>query len=723
MARREHAFQGGGLDCLKCGDVFWNHREPRKRERLDTRDRTGRIQERKTFKEFFGIDGEGVGRENHRYILLSLSNLDGSKKYSIQDYDGLSTQKCLEFLYDLPSSVRLFAFADNYDLTKILEDVDDEALYKLWRPEMRQRHNKNKRLGPKPVEWGGWYLNLQGTKFSIKKRDSKKVVVIWDIWKFYQCKFTKACRDWKVGTKEELDEMDDMKNQRSELDRIFREHPERVHEYNLKETMFMAELTTKLVEAHQSAGLELKTFYGAGSTATAILKLLEIDKYIAKGPPEMLDAIAKAYSGGRFDNSYIGYVPGPVYGYDLSSAYPYHISRLPCLKCGTWELTTDRKRILTADSACVHYRLRPIAGNGFWGPFPFREDNGNICYPSESGGGWVWREEYLMGEKYFDGVEFIEAWVYHTDCKHQPFCNIPLYYIERCRIGKEGPGIVIKLGCNSLYGKMAQAIGRAKYQSWIWAGMVTSQCRAQVLEAIGLHKDRKNLLMIATDGILTREKLNLPKPQDTGTFDVWECKKHKKTCYECSDRTYKPLGGWEEKINERGVFIARPGIYFPMNPTKKDLETVRARGVGRGVILNNWKAISDTWEAWDGKGDWPVIKVSNVGRFCGAKTSISRRVRKDKSGKPFFEYHRANGNHLEGDPHYGQWLTREVVMSFNPYPKREARTADGYLTLRRFTDGKESASYKKAKLSPEAKQLKAEQELLIEQPTGDYTFY
>ena len=114
--------------------------------------------------------------------------------------------------------------------------------------------------------------------------------------------------------------------------------------------------------------------------------------------------------------------------------------------------------------------------------------NGSIAFPETSGGGWVWREEYLAGEKLFENVGFEEAWLYHCDCECQPFKDIPKYYSYRILIGKEGPGIVIKLSVNSNYGKTAQTMGGepGTFHSWMWAGLITSGCRAQVLESMAL---------------------------------------------------------------------------------------------------------------------------------------------------------------------------------------------------------------------------------------------
>jgi len=737
--RPEHAFLGevGGA-CYRCLLEEKNHRPKRKRE--DDRDRKGRKQVREKRKQkvvFFGVDGEGQGRQDHKYVLLAVSNADGSERYHIENRNGLSTIECLDFLRNLPPYVRLFSYSFNYDITKILEQVWDKELYDLARPENRQRHGKDWFKGPRSVPWGKWQLNMQATKFYFRRNEDTRNTIIWDIWKFYQSKFTSACSDWGVGTKEEIKQMQYMKDHRHEFDKMPKEQ---VLEYCYKETQFMAQLAEKLVDAHNACGLQLKSFFGAGSTASAILKKLDIPKYIAAPPKEMEIPVAMGFFGGRFDNAFIGRVAGPVYSYDISSAYPYQTCQLPCLVHGTWELTQDRERILTATTALVRYENRLVMSTNshktkHWGPFPFRMKDGSICYPAESNG-WTWRDEFLEGERLFEGVKFQESWVYNTKCDCRPFKDIPQFYIERCLIGKEGPGIVLKLGINSVYGKIAQSIGKAIYRSWVWAGMITSGCRAQVLRALGMHKDWSNLLMIATDGIATREKLDLDKPVDTGTANVWECEKHKKTCYECKDRKYKPLGGWEEKVLERGIFLARPGVYFPLNPSEDDIKTVRGRGVGRGVILQNWKKIIKTLEDWNGvltpskdkregvdNDGWPAVKVSNVARFCGIKTSISRRLSKDiRDG---LTYHRSAGDHLDStqpEPRYGQWIDRNVIMSFNPAPKRAGLEKDGSLTLHRFP-GESSAPYRKAVLSPEARALLWGELVAQEQPDYDPADY
>ncbi len=731
--RIDHMFQGKDSKCKTCSWPRELHRE-RKRKRVDVRVRTGRIQKRPS-RVYIGLDGEGQGRLMHRYVLLAASDENGKRLAYIENQNGLSTEQCLEFLFKLPKAWKVFTFSFGYDLTKILQDVDERALWYLFRPERRQRFGREAMKGPYAVRWNGWYFNMQGTKFTVakvppgKKKGDVQSRIVWDIFKFYQSKYTKALEDWKVGDKATIENMKHMKDKRADFDK---ESPEDVREYCFSECRLMASLARKLVEAHEAVGIKLKNFYGAGSTATGILDLMGVKNYMADCSEEMRDPVAAAFFGGRFDHSCLGMVRKKVWGYDISSAYPYQAFRQPCLNHGTWYRTDRREDIDAARLACVRYGLSDITRAKVeamaWGPLPFRDRAGSICYPAVSGGGWVWKDEYLAAEKYHPHVYFREAWCYQTDCNCAPFADISKYYRERLRIGKEGPGIVLKLGQNSVYGKLAQSVGRGVYNNWIWAGNITSGCRAQVMELIAQASDPWNVMMVATDGIQSTERLTPARPIETGTdVDI--------TAMDSGKTVRKPLGGWEEKEVTKGVFYARPGVYFPLDPTDDELETVRGRGVGRGVVLQNWERIVDTYDRWlkrqrgmfpsaEDEAEeyrWPVVKVTNVSRFCGAKSSISRSQGKD--GK--WQYNRAKGDHLaeKPQPRYGEWITREVSLSFNPKPKRAGLHEDGRRLIVRHMGEQESQPYRKAMLSPEARELQMANQEMMEQPEADYADY
>jgi hypothetical protein len=700
---------------------------------------------------YAGIDGEGQTSpvtHDHRYTLLAVNTEEGDH-WTISNPTGLDTMTCLRFICSFhPKKYKLFAFSFGYDITKILQDLDDESLYNLLRPSLRRRTLPNGMPYTIAVWWPQQFpmfsLNYMNGQLTVKARlrwDWRtnrpifgKSHIVYDIWRFFQGKFTSALENWKVPgnitsdkRKEILAQMRNMKDKRSVFDRI---DENEILQYCLDECKYMAELAHKLDDAHIEAGIPLKAYFGAGSSASAMLSKMHIQEHIQVAreqeklhPAELKLAIACAFFGGRFENSIIGSVQGPIYSYDISSAYPYQTTFLPCLIHGYWEKSDEYDRMLQSRTSIVRYHIHKPDVKRQWAPLPFRFSKGSICFPEYGSEGFVWKSEFLAAEKLFPNVQFLDAWNYTCECDCQPFKKIPDFYRQRNKIGKEGPGIVLKLGINSCYGKTAQFIGGqpGKFTSWIWAGMITSGCRAQILDLMALHKDLDNLLMIATDGIASLERLSTPPPTDTGT-EWCECPENEikdknnplyRQRLDGAWEVNKPLGGWEEKIVKKNMFFARPGIYFPLNPNDDEVEKMRARGIGRAVLYKQWQKIVDAYE----RGERCVIigeedtqdknsEDKKLSRFIGAKTAITR------SGKPPWRYTRSTM--------YGRWEHREVIMTFNPLPKRLKILADHTLQLRQVNGFSEP--YRRTVLSPESLAIAEEIESMSEQPDGgDYS--
>ena len=159
------------------------------------------------------------------------------------------------------------------------------------------------------------------------------------------------------------------------------------------------------------------------------------------------------------------------------------------------------------------------------------------------------------------------------------------------------------------------------------------------------------------------------------------------------------------------MFAARPGIYYPLNPSQEEVNAIRARGVGRGVVLQYWDRIMKAWEAGESS-----VTVGNVVRFQGAKSSIGRTI---TDGQATYTRHLDEN----GRPRYGQWVSRNVDMTFHPMPKRSAIEPDGSLTIRHMPRDLESHPYDRSLLSMEALILKRMMSELLEQPDGDYAEY
>lgn len=679
-----------------------------------------------------GVDGEGWTDQKtgaHHYSYLCAADETGRHWDVEGDSDlpghegntafrrGLRTEVIFDFLLSLPQHALIMGFSLGYDTTKWIEHMPPMSIHFLNHPELRPG-----KWGPRSLWWSKYRVNRISTKFSlelIEKRilpdqshqmESTRRVVVWDLFRFFGKAFVPALKDWKTGTEAELEAIQAMKDQRGN----FRGIDEREKLYCRSECRLMAQMAKTLVDAHDEADLKLRTYYGPGSTASVMLTKMHAKENTAKVPEEMRSVVDRCFFGGRFEHSWIGPVK-KLWSYDIASAYPFATTQLPCLQHGEWRLVRNPtvRQLEEAPAAAVHWRLPLFHGCRFvdqslgeklqksvsvkgraidraWGPFPFRLMDGNILFPVVAKGGWVWKQEYLaaLNSGVFPNVECSEAWVWCPSCDCPPPFGkaIADYYNLRLDWGKDGKGLVVKLGLNSWYGKRAQRIGHPPFQCITTAGIITSTCRAMLLTALGKASDPWNVVGFATDSIQSTEPLDLPVPPHTGTED------------KAREKGKSPLGEWtHEQTEGQDTFLIRPGMRFKTNcqrckaqinrcscpPCGKCRKGARecfcdaktaARGIGVRTLHNNRALVLDEWERLP-CGD---IAVQQPSVFWGSKSCVrpTTQTRQTlellKTGKATLSDVLATmAGGFARDEKYGTWKTPDPrKLSYSPFPKR-----------------------------------------------------
>jgi DNA polymerase type B, organellar and viral len=601
-----------------------------------------------------GIDGEGYtdAKGRHLYTYMAACSADGLISELVCP-KGADFEAVADWLLSLPKHALLAGFSLGYDRAKWLQSLPDEVIYAIEHPELRQTAHGSAR-----VEHGDYLVSLLATRFSVaeklggslskgnrnghQRRTPKcKTRVVWDFFRFYQSSFVKALTRWNVGTPEECDRIARMKEKRGSFSGI----SESEKAYCLLECRLFAEMARATLDAFASEGIEFKSPYGPGSAANVVLARMGAGKQRAKMPREMLQAAECAYFGGRFEMSHVGPVRGKLYGYDIASAYPYAMTLLPCMAHGEFMHVTDRKSLSRAihgeGVACLSYRLDappPSALANAWGPLPFRLPDGNIVFPIECGGGWAWNVELRAALRLHPGIRVTEGWVWQRLCDCPPpfKAEIERLYARRLELGKGARGLVLKLVLNSLYGKSAQRVGGGgKFRCLVRAGLITATTRAMLLGAIVEASDPWNILELATDSVLSRERLSLP----LGTT----------------------LGAWEEKSWPKGAFLIRPGMRFSLlHLHGKDAAHTAARGLGVKVLHKNRERILRAWE----REPMGPLKVQQPAMFHGARSSVWRVESGDfDPDEVLFEYRRSAD--------YGQWTDPTPrLLSYAPGPKR-----------------------------------------------------
>lgn len=534
--------------------------------------------------EFRAVDGEGGNVAEpgtlfglrHQYLSLRVG------PELLETGNPLLWEECLGFLADQDPHYIYVAYFFDYDVTMIIRTFPEERAKRLLNRHLRMDKNGN----CLPLDIGDFQVDyLQHKEFKVRRKGTRHWMIINDVGQFFQSSFLKTLEKWNIGTPDEREMIRRGKSMRAE----FAGHTEEIAAYNALECVLLEQLMTEFRSVCEDTGYVPNKWQGPGNLASAMLKRHGIprrDDIPILRNNEFRALAQEAYYGGRFETTAAGPVSGPVFQYDINGAYVAALRTLPCLTHGSWKHTDTQPRDGLWFGA-VHFN-HPSGDESYLYNLPVRLANGNIFYPRE-GNGVYWSEELSAASKHDTDVAFKHGWVYENHCECRWFGFVDDYYAERLRLGKSAKGYVLKLAGNSIYGKLAQSIGYAPWANPAWAGIITASCRAQIVE--GYSQSPRGTYMIATDGLFTDRKLDLPVSRE--------------------------LGEWEETVHPNGIFIVQPGIYFAGDEPK-------SRGVERGVINTMRSQFEGQWTKFeDSRGlDYTVdVPVTN---FITARQAVAR---------------------------------------------------------------------------------------------------
>jgi DNA polymerase elongation subunit (family B) len=313
-------------------------------------------------------------------------------------------------------------------------------------------------------------------------------------------------------------------------------------------------------------GLHLRHWHGAGAAASALIEREKLKRHYssdiaASNISPQQEAAHHAYYGGRIELLKQGYVENvALHVYDISSAYPAALVDLPSLAGGQWinrpgteipsaSLAQLRKAIEALSPVSMfkikfqfpaYETFHPDARKAVFIPFyplPYRQKGGGILFPA-GGYGWYMRDHVLGAiswlERFADfprprkqlakntAFNIEEAWIFEPRIEgrasERPFDFVHDRFIERRRIKDESDQTgkydirekAIKLSLNSIYGKLAQSVGREGRPPAVanpyFAAATTAYCQRRLLEAALL--DPHAIVFFATDGIVSTRQLN-----------------------------------------------------------------------------------------------------------------------------------------------------------------------------------------------------------------------
>lgn len=552
---------------------------------------------------FVGIDGEGWNvNDRHEYTMIATST-----DRSLFLGRPLTTLDCLEFIATLPLIPKQYyvSYFFDYDVTMMLRDMaldKPDLAYSLF-------DNSNNY-----VWYHGYRIKYRPHRmFAVGKR-GMKTVTIHDTQGFFQSSFVTALTKYDIGTEQERQQIDNMKQQRSSF---LPEDAQRVLKYSQHECALLVKLIEHIRDAGHKAELSPYPYEGPGGLASNAMR----KHYGKQARQQALDKMPESFEqimlgtmyGGRFETMAVGNIDQPVDEYDLSSAYPFAMSELPCLIHGQWKRTRKHHGQLAVSHLQFYHEGNQFAAAN---PLPVRQKDGTLFFPS-SGSGWYWRHEYEIEDdnKWHVRVDATWSWI-PDECDCQPFAWVRDLYHQRKEMEAEhkGSGIALKLSLNTLYGKMAQR--RPVPGPWlnmVYASIITSKTRRRIYDAYR-QCGRENIVMFATDAIFT---LNGKAPT-----------------------TGKGLGQFEHANAYPNLTIIQPGVYF-----SDEQAHFKTRGVPKRIIMSHAKEMIMAAEL----GNSVTVEMK---QFNGLRLSLVNR-------------------------HYdeiGQWTTQQRNIDTRPETKRSNTT-------------------------------------------------
>lgn len=539
-------------------------------------------------KQFIVWDGEGITPQNQliqNYVLFGYYN--GVNHDWIEGKE-LTTDQCLRLIIDagrLHKNAIHVGFAFNYDVDMIMRDMPEDSFRFLrQRGYVRYKHYKIKHL---PGKW-----------FKIYNLKSRIKVTIFDIWGFFQSSLISALKS-TIADHPKMEFLPDIEKGKNRRGRFTYDEMPFVTKYWKIENELCHALITRLREYLYAVGLRITSWHGPGAIASFGYRTNNIDAHKRNCGPDVYTAARYAYAGGRFERFHIGRYR-KVYGYDINSAYPNAIARLPSLSEGEWIHNVKPKKIV--EFGVYRISLRGPAISSKPAPLFHRDNSGNISYPWRLDG-WYWSPEIkaiirTMPES--KSVRIHESYEY-IGWKTRPFEWVTKVYNQRKEMKANGAGaqMALKLFLNSLYGKMAQRAGWERtgtaphWHQLEWAGWVTSYTRAMLYELMYQIPFDK-LIAVETDGIYT-----------TATPD------------ELVIKIGDELGQWEMTYYDEMIYL-QSGLYAKRQNKEWSL---KYRGLDKdSVTIETFRTHPGLLRA---NKEWPKL-VGHTTRFIGYRNALFR---------------------------------------------------------------------------------------------------
>jgi len=244
--------------------------------------------------------------------------------------------------------------------------------------------------------------------------------------------------------------------------------------------------------------------------------------------PNYIKAGWLAYKGGFFSAFQKGYFPH-LYVYDINSAYPYQMAKLPDLSQGRFFKSRGRP-LEGAEMGWIHCRCDVDLNDQGAYFSPLAMDNKQVrFYPVGQFKTVITLLEYNVLKKYFM-IEPLSGvyWIPNTENLDYPYRS-EIERLYRWKQTEKDPVIkyYVKIILNSIYGKTVQKVPNHKTNLFdtgnlfnpFYGSYITAGTRIQLFKAL-LTLSPKDIVMVATDSIICKSPPKVPISGDLGEWGI-----------------------------------------------------------------------------------------------------------------------------------------------------------------------------------------------------------
>jgi hypothetical protein len=381
---------------------------------------------------------------------------------------------------------------------------------------------------------------IPGKKLAIKKGHHS--AVFFDIAQFYHMKLADAYQS-NIGKLPE--KYLAIKQKRSHFTkRYYNRNRQMVRNYCITDCILTKRLAEKWIELFHSAfEFYPNRWISSGYLTEKVLINNEIDIPKFNTVPYKIQELAfRCYFGGRFEMLKRGFI-GTAYIYDINSAYPYALTRIPNLSKGKW----IKRKSIHPDSRLGFFKiLADIPDLKHIPPFPFRTNN-MIIFPSGKFQTYCTLPELLACED-SSMYEILESYQFIPSIEEYPYKHfITEMYQKRLKLKQDGSPLQlpIKLILNSIYGKTGQRINRriGNLFNPIIFSAITGHARAQLYSFVNRHNIERDVVAFATDSVCTTRKVT-SSSNELGRFNL---DKSGDDVFFLQNGIYRVNGKWKQR--------------------------------------------------------------------------------------------------------------------------------------------------------------------------------